>query len=372
MRHEFNITDAKFVYTKDELGYQEVLDRMHTAKKVAILTYNISERQTHLLKCLKQTSPNTEISIITNIPSRWEIYHANNYRELARRKIDVYLSKLKPDEIGNRVNVFFKFDNHGKIVVTDKIAYIGSSNFSEESGSNIEFGVITYDESFISFLFENLIPEIENKSLPYYEYNYFPLLLESEMAMATLHKLVNDLHEQVYLFHDDIDGRWWIYNTTEDNLAVGTCDEVISIVSELCSISADIYDAIDTITRGSDETLCLVENTRDELYESYSKIETLLLSDSVHDLANYDKNDYINELLQTEYGMEAWEENFENSVERASDTAIDELIDLAIKAETDLENAFNELKAFRKKYEKLLLLFKRLNLKKENSNIDNT
>ena len=75
------------------------------------------------------------------------------------------MTKLKPEDIGGKVSVFFNFDNHGKIIMTNNVAYIGSSNFSEESKKNIEFGFIARDVGFIRFL-QDILTDIEKNSLP--------------------------------------------------------------------------------------------------------------------------------------------------------------------------------------------------------------
>ena len=65
------IKDAKFVMSKDELTYQEVLDDFATAKSIHILTFNISKKQSELLNALKQCDNNTNICIVSNLPDRW-------------------------------------------------------------------------------------------------------------------------------------------------------------------------------------------------------------------------------------------------------------------------------------------------------------
>ena len=72
-----------------------------------------------------------------------------------------------------------------------------------------------------------------------------------------------------------------------------------------------------------------VEEIRDELHSIYNKIEDVLETSEVYDLASFEINHRINELLQTDYAMEAYEENLENCIEKASDAAILELLDLA-------------------------------------------
>ena len=65
MKKEYILSDSKFVYSKNELGYQEVLDDFKNAEKITVVTYNISEKQSLLIQKLSETSSDTEISIFT-------------------------------------------------------------------------------------------------------------------------------------------------------------------------------------------------------------------------------------------------------------------------------------------------------------------
>ena len=38
-------------------------------------------------------------------------------------------SKLSPQNIAEKAEIYFCFSNHAKIIMTDNIAYVGSSNF---------------------------------------------------------------------------------------------------------------------------------------------------------------------------------------------------------------------------------------------------
>ena len=51
--------------------------------------------------------------------------------------------------------------------MTDNIAYVGSSNFSEESVDNFESGFISRDVDFIEFLQEEVFPWIIDSSSEY-------------------------------------------------------------------------------------------------------------------------------------------------------------------------------------------------------------
>ena len=92
MKKEYMLSDAKFIYSKGELGYQEVLDDFKNAEEIIVVTYNISEKQSILIRKLADASSETKISIFTNIPSRWDTYYKDTYRNAARKKIDIYLT----------------------------------------------------------------------------------------------------------------------------------------------------------------------------------------------------------------------------------------------------------------------------------------
>ncbi len=77
----------------------------------------------------------------------------NHMRMTERRNINVYVSKLNPENFQNGFVPFFNVHNHAKIIGTEDIVYIGSANFSNESANNIETGVIIEDKVFIQKLY---------------------------------------------------------------------------------------------------------------------------------------------------------------------------------------------------------------------------
>lgn len=372
MKKEICISAAKLIYTKDELGYQEVLDQMSNAARIVILTFNISEKHNELFKCLRTAANNAEISIITNIPSRWNEYYGDKYRQAAQPKINVYLTKLKPEDIGKHVNVFFNFDNHGKIVMTDKIVYIGSSNFPEESKDNIEFGIISYDPSLIEFLLDELIPDITRDSLNYYEYDYMPLLLEAEMNWSALDRMIRVLHDQVYFLFDGRNCECFYYNNIDDSLTQETCDAVIGIVDHSMSICSDIVEVIKEMDNEDEGLLSCINNIEGELRQLGSIIEQDLLSDVIIDLARFSINKHIDDLLQTEYAMTAYEENLDDCIKKAQQDAMNVHMEFANEAEDRLENILTNLSKFCHQFCESVICFKKLELKKRNAEIDNT
>ena len=87
MKKEFSTSNARFVYSKNELGYQEVLDKFESANEITIITYNISEKQNSLISALKKASENCIINIVTNIPNRKLIMVIRSVIELDKKSI---------------------------------------------------------------------------------------------------------------------------------------------------------------------------------------------------------------------------------------------------------------------------------------------
>lgn len=371
MKKEYTISDSKFVFSKNELGYQEVIDEMPSAKEITIITYNISDKQDYLINCLKNTSDDCEINIITNIPTRWEYYYANSYRERARQKINFYMSKLDPQKFGNNVEVLFNFSNHGKIIMTDKIVYIGSEKFSEESEKNTEFGIISKDVNFIGYLKNVIFEDVKSDSATYYEYNYTSLLFEATMIISAIFNAKNCLYEEIYFLHDDIDGEWYYYNDTEATLSPRTLDNVKNIIETSCKIASDIYDAIDNVTDSDEDITSQANDMYERLKDISNKIEELITSDNIYDLSIFTTENFIDSQLQTEYAMEAYEENLDHCIELASNTALGELSDLAQSAREDLDQLLTNIDEFKSLYSEFIEFFKKYH-KKINPIIDNT
>lgn len=152
---EISFEKGKFVYCPGGFNYQEVLDDFKRAKKVRIITYNISGtgNTDPLLEQIKKLGEDVDVQIITNIPSRFETYYSSAageaMRSRAKHNIEVYLKKLNPESFPTAFSISFNFFNHAKIIGTENIVYIGSANFSNESKQNIETGVIIEDSAFI-------------------------------------------------------------------------------------------------------------------------------------------------------------------------------------------------------------------------------
>lgn len=372
MKKEFCISDAKFVYSKNELAYQEVLDNFENASEITIITYNISEKENVLVSALKKAGEHCVINVITNIPSRWDTYYGNYFRDKARKKINLYLTKLSSESLGIKANVFFDFSNHGKIIMTDYIVYVGSANYSEESANNTEFGLISRDRKFIEYINSEVLLDVQTASIPYYEYDYTALLLEANLALSAIYNIKNELYEKVYGLHDDVDGKWYYYIEFEATLTVSTLDRVIEILNESYNVVNDIYNAIEIITDFDEDEMIVVDDICEKLSRLGSEIEKIRNFSTLIELSEFDWNEYINEQLQGEYAMVAYEDNLENCIDSASDEALSIVWDLTHKAEDDVNQLIEKIQQFCEIYSNLIENLQVRKIKKISPEIDNT
>lgn len=371
LKKEYYLSDAKFIYSKDELGYQEVLDDFKNAEEIIIVTFNISEKQSLLIQKLAETSSDTEISIFTNIPSRWDTYYGDSYKNAARRKINIYMTKLKPDSIGQKISVFFNFENHGKIIMTNNLAYVGSANYSEESKNNIEFGIISRDIDFIIFLKEEITKELEKSSTPYFEYDYLPLLLEIKMHLSNLFALKGELFDQVYSYYDDLDGKGYFYNDTEERLNQRTIDNIMGELDDCSELMGKIYDAADQLTE-DEELLEELNDYYETLRTLENQFEDLSSNEEVYELACFDSSERANQIIQDEYSAEAYDEYLEGYVQKAMDSVHEAFQDLCQEAKGSLDEMIKILNENLDSSKIALEKFEELEFRKVNENIDNT
>lgn len=256
--------------------------------------------------------------------------------------------------------------------MTDCIVYVGSANYSEESANNTEFGFISRDKDFINYINSEVLPDVQASAIPYYEYDYTALLLEASMALSVVYNIKNELYEEVYRLHDDVDGEWYYYVEHEASLTVATLDKVVQIVSESCKVASDIYDAIDTITNGDEDEIIAANDVYVELLALYSKIEEVRSFDTLIELSEFDSEEYINQQLQEEYAMEAYEDNLENCIEMASDEAMSIVWDLTQGAKGDIDELIEEVQKFCEIYSSLIENLRAREIKKISPKIDNT
>lgn len=375
MRKEFVTQDAKFVYSKDDLGYQEVLDDFKTTSTITIVTYNLSNDNDDLLiSAVRAASEHCSINIITNIPSRWETYYTANARNRAKKQIGLYLSKLSSETFRKDSSIFFDFSNHGKIIMTDSVVYIGSANYSSGSASHTEFGFISRDPKFIQYITSEVIPSMKNSALPYYEYDYTALLIEANVALASIYNIENELHDTVYSWYSNTNGEGFYYNDSEASLTEEILDKVLRVIRNSCEVSRELYDALVVINRDDkyETETDWANDIYDELRSIYSKIEQLSCSDELYNLSKFKIAEYVNQKLQTEYEMIAYEENLDSCIESASGDAMNVVYNLTQAAKPNIDELLKKIERFRNEFSYFLKIFQMKETRKVNRRIDNT
>lgn len=375
MRKEFVTQDAKFVYSKDDLGYQEVLDDFKTTSTITIVTYNLSNDNDDLLiSAVRAASEHCSINIITNIPSRWETYYTANARNRAKKQIGLYLSKLSSETFRKDSSIFFDFSNHGKIIMTDSVVYIGSANYSSGSASHTEFGFISRDPKFIQYITSEVIPSMKNSALPYYEYDYTALLIEANVALASIYNIENELHDTVYSWYSNTNGEGFYYNDSEASLTEEILDKVLRVIRNSCEVSRELYDALVVINRDDkyETETDWANDIYDELRSIYSKIEQLSCSDELYNLSKFKIAEYVNQKLQTEYEMIAYEENLDSCIESASGDAMNVVYNLTQAAKPNIDELLKKIERFRNEFSSFLKIFQMKETREVNRRIDNT
>ena len=362
------LEDAEFIMSKDELTYSAVIEDFKNASQIHILTYNISKDQNVLLKALKDCEKDTEICIVSNIPGRWESYFGKTYADKAKRSISLYKSKLSPQKIADKAEVYFCFSNHAKIIMTDNIAYLGSSNFSEESADNFESGFISRDVDFIEFLQEEVFPWIIDSSS---EYKTDEELLFLETAIRKSIAMFGAMHEEYYqmfyLLSDHRGIEKWYYNTTSSVLHTRDLEKAKEICYqylELLKRVNKIFDLRVFYEKGIDNLDTVIE----EASHTIENMEMLFMG-SVYDLAKFDEQDFVDEYLSECYA-EAYDEKLDYYVDKAMSAASNAFAELAEEAKDEADMLLRQIEELETLAKKVLKLFKSLPL--NDIRIDNT
>lgn len=370
MKTVLEFKGGQFIYSIDDLGYQEVLDDFQNAQSIKIVTYNISKSKTDdkLFEKLKNLKEDTQIELITNIPSRFEWYYtskAGDYlRKTAKTNINAYINKLNPNDFDNIIP-YFNFNNHSKIIGTENIVYIGSANFSNESSKNYETGVIIKDKIFIQKLFVEVLEDLKANSIPYFEDNYFRLRL---FVTSILFRLNN--HYEYFisaLFHQ------------RDNVFVFIYDETPFSYSDQLELLHDIYELeeISALLEEIEIDDKISNEERDEFQELFSNINIKRMIDiidvdtSFYQYINFDIESRTRDCLE-DYSAVAFDEELDYYVEKALDDAKDMFSDLCDEVGTEIHEFKELLESAILYLQDILVQLLELSDYAINKNIDNT
>lgn len=379
MNNNILISDSHAVFGENELVYQCVLDDFKNAKFIGIMTFNISPKtDSFLLKALKSAcAKGTNAVVITNIPKRFSFYYKTQYAVAAKDMIDLYKQQLDPRDYGMRLNPYFSFNNHAKIVMTDNIVYWGSNNFSDESCRNIECGTISTDKALIEYLKDNLFPNVQNKSVPYYKHNFAVAIANLESLIPVCKMARQSLFDASYEPWADYDTNFeekWIYRTTDNGLTSTFLRNFISFFSRFdnaLNVIDDIVDEYCELDELPDQVAVLkdlLEEYKRE-YDAFFDAISLMFED-LKEMAQYDLSDEACRKIAEDYGMEAYDEKLDYYVEIAMNEATEEYEELIKGSEQTIHNALNSLDSIILYIEQLKEnLYQALEI---NANIDNT
>lgn len=172
MYKKIDIPQGELMLTKDDYGFKEVMNTFKSSSNITIVTYSIHK---DLLLNLYSLDPNKEITIVTNIPSRYETYTSESQKQKAKKQIELTEHILDVSKFKAFTKTYFNFSNHSKIIISDTLAYIGSQNFYGQS--SWECGYLTTSQSTIKEIRETFIKQILDNSLPYnYKYDLSHLI----------------------------------------------------------------------------------------------------------------------------------------------------------------------------------------------------
>lgn len=373
------IDDTRAVFGKNEFGYQDVLDDFKNAKFIGVMTFNISpKRDSHLLKSLKEACMNgANATIITNIPKRFSSYFNYRYAVAAKDMIDLYKKQLNPRNYGMRLTPYFTFHNHAKVIMTDNIVYWGSSNFSDESCNNIECGTISTDRKLIKYLKDSLFSEIQRKSISYYKYNFAVAIVNLESLIPVCKTARQSLFDAAFEPWADYDTNFeekWIYRTTDSGVTVDFLQNFIKFFSKFedaLNVIDDIIDDYWELDELPDQVETLKNLFEDYKYtfdDFYDTISSLF--EDLKQMAKYKVSDEASWKITNDYGMEAYDENFDSYAEKAMSEAVEKYEDIIKKSEQTVRDALNNLDSMIQYFEQLNTnLYELLEV---NSKIDNT
>ncbi|MFS3912946.1 hypothetical protein ACL9ST_01625 [Bacillus australimaris] len=294
MRREVEFTRAKFIMTKDELGYGDVLEDFATAEFIYIVTYNISRKIETLLEELRDVPEDTEIKVFTNIPSRFNEYTKEWAIRNARTLIDIYVAKLDPEKFNEKFKSLFVFNNHAKIIMTNNIGYIGSANYSSESANNFEAGVIIEDEHAILQIKDIIDEEVESVAEPYYAYDMLPLIF-----------LARELEEIRTILSESIWGLWEINGIEQGEYYKGS-DIYIDkkIIEAFAHFQEELESTVTVLIQEIESNSSSRELTseEEELIKKLANLQELIckyeIDPAVIEFLEFDKAGYIDDLMQ--------------------------------------------------------------------------
>jgi len=370
----YKLNEAEFVAGEDELCFQRVLDDFPNAEYINVLTYNISARNDNLLTAIRNAAKcDIPINIITNIPSRWDWYGSTSLLNKAKKNIKLYERKLNPEALGRRVNVFFKFNNHAKIIMTNNIIYWGSANYSDESKQNYECGTISTDKQFIKFIQNEVITAIIANTTSYYSFEYNKCLLGLFSAISAIHNIHEEIYDASYNYRSDYDTSFeerFFFNPYDNYLRWEMLESYTETIVEFNNMLQALQDDLEENNRDYDKRNLSPLVKDYERFISMKNGQISELCEKIRPLVCFDEEEYVQDLLQGEFYREAYDEKLDYYAQLASDMGREKKSEYIASYKDDVIALLKALD----EYEPSILKFieRLMEIAKVNDEIDNT
>lgn len=330
MINRIKISDnAELIFTRDECGYEEVINDFRKANTIKIVTFNISSENSRLLNEIRNLKDTTDVEVITNIPNRYATYYSDAARKRARKNVTTYTEQLNPESFRPTVSSYFNFSNHSKIILTENIAYIGSANASDESIRNFEGGVLIKDKKIISDIIRTTIPMIKEDSLEYYGNGLSRYIILVMNLLTRLRRITEQFHYSFYNIDDHRGANLEYYDSYNADVSP-------VLIEEIQTTFYEYKDIIEEIQEGADVDIDI--SGVGEINDSYI-IDNL---NQLIDFSNYDVEAKSNEYLE-EYSYIAYDENLDEYAQLAFEKANNEKMELANEVEEIADEIDKEL-----------------------------
>ncbi len=348
---------GRLVLGRNNCIFQEVIDDFKDAEYIFISTFNISSNREELLNQLKQLENVTELIFLSNIPNRFDTYYSFSATKIAQGRISKYLSALDPKLFVSPTKVFFNFNNHSKIIMTNRVAYVGSANFSDESNNNFEIGVIIRDHNIINELRTIIVPQLLQESIRYAGDELCMISDSLNKFLANIAEALDNLDENLYIYDDHIPDRR-IFDVHQAYVDKQSFDNLNNLIYEFEDyIMNDVlfikYDSLREI-----EWVVLIDEVKD-----------LLEGESIQKFLNFDAQAIMDKYLE-DNALEAYEDKLESYCQKASEIAVEEKEKMANDIEAGLNLLTNSINGLQEALDDGLKLL--WDIESAQTSIDNT
>jgi phosphatidylserine/phosphatidylglycerophosphate/cardiolipin synthase-like enzyme len=284
--------DSSVVFSRSEFSFKEILGEIEKTEYLLISTYNLGDADGRLMTLLNDLETSTNITIITNVPDYAYLYKKRKTAE-ATRALEEYKQRLKPLTERDNTTIYFSFKNHGKLIVTDRMVYLGSANFSDSSAWNDEVGL--------------LIRNCDGMGIGK---KYWELISHSVLPLMTpaLDPMVQKIEKLESAFRD--------ISPDDHDYPGSKSDAFWLITSRVCELSTSLLE-LKELAETAGDFFCPFNFFDRDLV---AKALELIAQDEIQQALKFDREDFISKKLE----IVSDEEHMSASQERAFQQATEE------------------------------------------------